>query len=230
MFGIRLPINFNAPYRATSITEFWRRWHVTLGRFLRDYLYFPLGGNRVAPARQFVNLFLVMLLGGLWHGAAWTFVIWGALHGLALAGHRLWVRLFGPPSDRYVWRGIAWAATFLFVVVTWVLFRAESLPAAGRVLGAMAGMSDASPAEPVEAWVWVGIGLGLLWVLIMPTSHDLMRYAMRHRLYVDYLKVPASRWWPVWRPSPGWVAVSALTFAAAFLGLSRITEFLYYQF
>jgi D-alanyl-lipoteichoic acid acyltransferase DltB (MBOAT superfamily) len=230
MFGIRLPINFNAPYRAASITEFWRRWHVTLGRFLRDYLYFPLGGNRVAPARQFVNLFLVMLLGGLWHGAAWTFVIWGALHGLALASHRLWVRLFGPPSVRYVWRCIAWAATFLFVVVTWVLFRADSLPAAGRVLGAMVGMSGASPAEPVEAWVWVGLGLGLLWVLIMPTSHDLMRYAMRHRLYVDYLKVPASRWWPVWRPSPGWVAVSALTFAAAFLGLSRITEFLYYQF
>ena len=111
MVGINLPINFNAPYRSTSITDFWRRWHITLGRFLRDYLYFPLGGSRASPPRQFANLLVVMLLCGLWHGAAWTFIVWGGLHGLALGVHRLWTRL-SPPSKPSgpSWSALAWVA------------------------------------------------------------------------------------------------------------------------
>jgi len=230
MFGIRLPLNFNAPYRATSITEFWRRWHITLGRFLRDYLYFPLGGNRVGPTRQFVNLFVVMLLGGLWHGAAWTFVLWGALHGLALAGHRLWVRLIGPAPGGAAWRCAAWAATFVFVVVTWVLFRADDLPTAGRMLAAMFGLSPSPAASAFDVIGWLGVAFGLVWVLIAPPTHELMRRVMRNPLYANYLREARLRWWPAWRPSFGWTVASALTFAAAFLGLSRVSEFIYYQF
>jgi D-alanyl-lipoteichoic acid acyltransferase DltB (MBOAT superfamily) len=90
LFGIRLPLNFYSPYKATSIIEFWKLWHITLSRFLRDYLYIPLGGNRKGPSRRMTNLLITMLLGGLWHGAGWTFVIWGALHGLYLILNHLW--------------------------------------------------------------------------------------------------------------------------------------------
>ena len=98
LFGVRLPLNFASPYKSTSIIEFWRRWHMTLSRFLRDYLYIPLGGNRRGPSRRYVNLFLTMLLGGLWHGAGWTFVAWGALHGAYLAVNHAWTALRGPAS------------------------------------------------------------------------------------------------------------------------------------
>src|SRR5258707_15298170 len=89
LFGIRLPPNFNSPYKAVNIIDFWRRWHMTLSRFLRDYLYVPLGGNRRGEARRYVNLLVTMVLGGLWHGAAWTFVLWGGLHGIFLALNHL---------------------------------------------------------------------------------------------------------------------------------------------
>jgi len=114
MFGFRLPFNFDAPYRAASIREFWRRWHMTLSRFLRDYLYIPLGGNRLGAARQAVNVVVTMLLGGLWHGASWTFVAWGGLHGLALAINGAWARR-GPSLPRIA----SWILTMLFVLVGW---------------------------------------------------------------------------------------------------------------
>ena len=97
LFGITLPVNFNSPYKATNIIEFWRRWHITLSRFLRDYLYIPLGGNRHGPLRRYANLLVTMLLGGFWHGAGWTFVVWGALHGCYLAINHVWraIRLRG---------------------------------------------------------------------------------------------------------------------------------------
>ena len=132
LFGITLPENFTAPYRATSIIEFWRRWHMTLSRFLRDYLYIPLGGSHGGRLRQAFNLVVTMVLGGLWHGAAWTFVVWGAWHGVALAGNHAWrqrgLRLPGP---------VAWVVTFLVVTTGWVFFRAESFAGAGHALRAM---------------------------------------------------------------------------------------------
>jgi alginate O-acetyltransferase complex protein AlgI len=150
MMGIRLPVNFRSPYKARNIIEFWRRWHVSLSTFLRDYLYIPLGGNRRGPLRRYVNLFLTMLLGGLWHGAAWTFVAWGALHGTYLIINHAFRRLAdldGPRSLRN-WKSLRWAArigsvalTFLAVVVAWVLFRAESFDAAGSILLGMTGMN-----------------------------------------------------------------------------------------
>jgi len=140
MFGINLPINFNAPYRSTSMIDFWRRWHITLSHFLRDYLYIPLGGNRRGRVRRYVNLLVTMLLGGLWHGAGWTFVIWGAIHGTALAANHLWRSV----SPRW-WRDmpsklgaiLGWLLTFSTAVLAWVYFRAHDVASANRLLTAM---------------------------------------------------------------------------------------------
>lgn len=132
LFNIWLPINFNSPYKALDIQDFWRRWHITLSRWLRDYLYIPLGGNRCSNTRVQVNLMATFLLGGLWHGASWMFVIWGALHGLALVAHRLW-----QGSGRRLPTVAAWLLTFGFINITWVFFRAETLDDALRVLRGM---------------------------------------------------------------------------------------------
>jgi len=143
MFGIFLPLNFFSPYRSGSIIEFWRRWHITLSRFLRDYLYIPLGGNRHGPARRQFNLFATMLLGGLWHGANWTFVLWGALHGAYLAINHAWrhaceVRCWTWPQTR-VARLAFVGLTFLAVLMAWVLFRAHSVEGAFLLYKAMLG-------------------------------------------------------------------------------------------
>jgi D-alanyl-lipoteichoic acid acyltransferase DltB (MBOAT superfamily) len=140
MFGIRFPMNFNSPYKAVNIIDFWRRWHITLSRFLRDYLYIPLGGNRKGPLRRHLNLFTTMLLGGLWHGAGWTFVIWGGLHGFYLIVNHLWRGVrerLGWERSTLAGRAAARALTFLCVVIAWVFFRAESYQSAVRILDAM---------------------------------------------------------------------------------------------
>jgi len=148
MLGFEFLKNFDAPYLAESITDFWRRWHISLSSVLRDYLYFPLGGNRLGPSRTYVNLAVVMLLGGLWHGAKWSFVVWGAYHGLLLACER-WR---GKESlYQALPHGFRIAATFLLVLFSWVLFRAENLTAAGRYLGAMFGLSPSTAASALLA-------------------------------------------------------------------------------
>lgn len=150
MIGVQLPMNFHAPYKARHIADFWRRWHMTLSRFLRDYLYIPLGGNRNGWARQQTNLMLTMLLGGLWHGAGWTYVIWGGLHGLYLMLFHGWRRgadrLLGTdrrPVLEALTAPLAWLATFLAVVVAWVFFRATDVHAAWSMLRGMAGLNGA---------------------------------------------------------------------------------------
>lgn len=136
MLGFVFPRNFDAPYRAASITEFWRRWHISLSTWLRDNLYIPLGGNRLGDLRTYANLMVVMLLGGLWHGASWNFVAWGGAHGVMLALERWWGR-----RSLYEWlpRHAQVAVTFLLLLVTWVLFRAADLPHALAYLGSMMG-------------------------------------------------------------------------------------------
>ncbi len=140
--GVQLPLNFNSPYKSTSIVEFWRRWHISLSTFLRDYLYVPLGGNRKGPARRYLNLFLTMLLGGLWHGAAWTFVIWGALHGAFLMVNHLWNAKVRRRTSGRLARLVGWAVTFLCVMIAWVVFRAESVRAAMAIYAGMFGLHD----------------------------------------------------------------------------------------
>ena len=152
LFGIRLPLNFDSPYRSPSIIEFWRRWHMTLSRFLRDYLYFPLGGGRGGAVLRYRNLMLVMLLGGLWHGAGWTFVAWGGLHGLYLLVNHGW-RASRAASSRApilpaaVARVLSIGVTFAAVVVAWVFFRAEDAGTAWRVLVAMSGANGVALPE-----------------------------------------------------------------------------------
>jgi len=134
MFNIILPINFNSPYKAKDIQDFWRRWHITLSRFLRDYVYIPLGGNRLGVLRNYTNLFTVFLIGGLWHGASWMFIIWGALHGIAIVLHRIWKDL-----GFKMWGWLGWLITFNFVNIAWIFFRAKEWDDAVKVLGGMIG-------------------------------------------------------------------------------------------
>src|SRR3954465_1201041 len=145
LFGIRLPFNFASPYKAVNIIDFWRRWHMTLSKFLRDYLYVPLGGNRQGRVRRYLNLFLTMLIGGLWHGAAWTFVIWGTLHGVFLIVNHGWralrTALGWTSAETAAGRWAARGLTFLCVTVSWVFFRAESVGDAMEMLRAMAGLN-----------------------------------------------------------------------------------------
>ena len=132
LFNIVLPVNFNSPYKAQNIQDFWRRWHMTLSRFLRDYIYIPLGGNRKGNLITYQNLMATFIIGGLWHGAAWTFVFWGFLHGFAISVHRLWTSL-----GLRLWSWLAWFITFNFINVTWVFFRAENWEDVNKVLKGM---------------------------------------------------------------------------------------------
>ncbi|EHF4952163.1 MBOAT family protein [Enterobacter hormaechei] len=132
LFNIWLPLNFNSPYKSLDIQDFWRRWHITLGRYLRDYVYIPLGGNRCSSTRIYFNLFATFVLGGLWHGASWMFIIWGAMHGGALVIHRWWKQR-GLEMPKI----LAWFVTFMFVNVAWVFFRAHSVDDAMRILTGM---------------------------------------------------------------------------------------------
>jgi len=146
LFNIKLPINFNSPYKALDIQDFWRRWHITLSRFLRDYVYIPLGGNRLGNFRTYVNLLSTFIIGGLWHGAGWTFVFWGFLHGMALSIHRLW-QSFNIKLPKV----IAWFITFNFVNIAWVFFRAKEWEDAIKVLKGMVGLSGIVIKEKLES-------------------------------------------------------------------------------
>lgn len=136
LFNIKLPINFNSPYRAKNIQDFWRRWHITLSRFLRDYIYIPLGGNRLGEFKTYRNLFLTFLIGGIWHGAAWTFIMWGILHGFAVCIQRLWQKL-----KIQIPAVISLFTTFMFVNITWVFFRSPSIHRAFEILKSMVGLN-----------------------------------------------------------------------------------------
>ena len=181
MFGIRLPLNFNSPYRSTSIIDFWRRWHMTLSRFLRDYLYVPLGGNRHGPTRRQVNLMLTMLLGGLWHGAAWTFVVWGGLHGAYLQVNHAWrvLRSRNPVLERALSayprlsNTLSWALTLLAVVVAWTVFRAESFSGFTHMLEGMFLGRQTIDAGVLDSQTAFYIVIGLLIAVFARNSQEL---------------------------------------------------------
>jgi len=168
MFNVRLPFNFNSPYRATNISDFWRRWHMSLSQFLRDYLYIALGGNRHGAVRRYANLMTTMVLGGLWHGASWSFVIWGFLHGLYLGVNHAFRALCGPAlctrlDQSRLFGVLAWLVTMLAVIMAWVLFRAETLAGAGRILHSM---TLATSGAQVHTLLWnagLSLAAGSLW-------------------------------------------------------------------
>jgi alginate O-acetyltransferase complex protein AlgI len=173
MFGFRLPQNFNSPYKAESITDFWRRWHISLSTWLRDYLYIPLGGNRRGGGRTYLNLLITMLLGGLWHGANWTFVLWGGYHGTLLALERM----VGKRSLLW-WAplGIRRGGTFLLVMLGWIIFRAGDLGAVGSMCrglagwnGMEAGFGGVLSRNPLP---YVLLGVTMLGAFLLPNTWD----------------------------------------------------------
>jgi D-alanyl-lipoteichoic acid acyltransferase DltB (MBOAT superfamily) len=242
LFGIRLPVNFRSPYKATSIIEFWRRWHITLSRFLRDYLYIPLGGNRLGEQRRYLNLLLTMLLGGLWHGAAWNFVIWGGLHGLYLCINHLWHRRRGQRAETSAAAKFAsWAVTFFAVVIAWVFFRAKTAGGAWQMLGSLFGFEAGSSAyvspgvvRVMDLPLLVGeqsllmIGAGavagaLAIALLLPNVPQLFRY--REYRHAPERGAPLS-----WKPNATWALFTACAFAISLFGMWQRLEFLYFQF
>ncbi len=261
LFGIRLPLNFDSPYKAHSIIDFWRRWHITLSHFLRDYLYIPLGGNRNGKTRQYLNLLITMLLGGLWHGAGWTFVFWGGLHGFYLVINHLYRGLrqkLGSdfnPDHSFLW-GMGWFVTFLAVVVSWVFFRADSFESAQVILGAMAGMNGISLPQFWETYLgflraWgvafsgfsVNVGLSQKYAVIgisallavawfTPNTQQWMgQYSPTLTQPQESSSFAQHLWRPwQWKPSPTWSAVLGCLTAISILGMTRVSEFLYFQF
>mgnify|MGYP003964264901 CR=1 FL=1 len=176
LFNIKLPINFNSPYKATDIQDFWRRWHITLSRFLKDYVYIPLGGNRKGEFRTYNNLLATFIIGGIWHGAGWTFVFWGFLHGMALVIHRAWSKL-----GFKLWTWLAWIITFNFINIAWVFFRAKEWDAAVKVIDGMFNFNNIVLSEKLaiklsillqygvsfdNISVIVNVGKALPWIVI----------------------------------------------------------------
>ena len=214
--GFHLPRNFNFPYIATNITDFWRRWHISLSTWLRDYLYISLGGNRGGEIKRQRNLMLTMLLGGLWHGASWNFVVWGGLHGTALVVHKqfaaLRARLIDHGIPLLLWGVAAWVITQFFVLLTWIPFRAQGFDGTLRVLSAFAG-GDVGSTRADIPYV----------MIIVP-------------LIIDTLVVGLSSKWRIGqrlpRLSPAWsvVVLAMVMVAGAMVMPLQITNFIYFQF
>jgi alginate O-acetyltransferase complex protein AlgI len=245
MLNVDLPLNFNSPYKAINISDFWRRWHMTLSRFLRDYLYIPLGGNRKGPVLRYANLLTTMLLGGLWHGAGWTFVIWGGLHGLYLVVHQLWQaareRFLGHDLTKpsFFSRLLSGLLTFVCVVVAWVFFRATNLDSATNVLKGMVGLNGLSiPTEwqslfgagasrSLDAFggmrqtVWIALLLAIVW--LVPNSQELIGRARSGKLAAVFAK---EHW--AWMSLGSFAVV--LFLLAAINGSRGSSEFIYFNF
>lgn len=237
LFGVRLPLNFDSPYKSDSIIEFWRRWHMTLSQFLRDYLYIPLGGNQRGPTRRYINLTLTMLLGGLWHGANWTFVIWGGLHGLYLCINHGWRALTNrreapdarPSTISPIMPWISRGVTFMAVVVAWVFFRASNTSVALGLLGSMCGLSHSGrpPSEVISSAgaLWICFCCAVVW--LAPNARE---FTTRFESGVVKERTESKIIQPRWTPHPAWAVVFAGVGLITILALSRASEFIYYQF
>lgn len=260
IFGIRLPLNFFSPYKSTSIIEFWRRWHITLSRFLRDYLYIALGGNRKGRVRRHVNLFVTMLLGGLWHGAGWPFVVWGALHGGYLMINHAWrhllQRFLGRIPEGKAYGGVCWLITFVAVVFSWVYFRSPTLETANRIALAMLGFSGFEIPAGIIArsgdlgstmtdWGIVAVHGGgavfvwnYLWVLAAGAAALLLPNVAQVFCRFDPVLYESPAAFREIRCVDGprydyhlrWAVGVAVAAVASLLTLQQVSEFLYFQF
>jgi D-alanyl-lipoteichoic acid acyltransferase DltB (MBOAT superfamily) len=204
LFNIKLPINFNSPYKATSIQDFWRRWHMTLSRFLRDYIYIPLGGNRHGGVRTSLNLMATFIIGGIWHGAGWTYVFWGFLHGVALVINHIWKSL-GLKLPMLV----AWFLTFNFVNIAWVFFRAPTWDDAVNVFTTMFDFSGFDLNDIYDSSVYWQVMIGIIMVLVLKNSNE---------------------WAKIQKATLKYQLFTTLLLAVGILYLSKVSEFIYFQF
>ena len=254
LFNIKLPMNFFSPYKAISIGDFWQRWHISLSRFLRDYLYIPLGGSRQGEVRRYLNLIMTMLLGGFWHGANWTFLLWGCLHGTYLCidhGWQQFLRQRGwkAPSSRLS-QFAARALTFLAVVISWVLFRAETLDGAGNILRGMAGLEGLILPETYVTKVGLlsrfGVEFGkvdnfggingsvvilgvLTAVFLLPNIYEFMKGEPVVLDVYHHLEGKSRPWWG-WKPTTFYAVLATILFFVGVGFSSEHSEFLYFQF
>ncbi|MCT7966027.1 MBOAT family protein [Laspinema sp. D1] len=230
MFNFRLPINFDSPYKSTSIVDFWRRWHITLSFFLRDYLYIALGGSRRGQVRRYFNLLLTMLLGGLWHGAGWTYILWGWLHGTFLVINHGWRRLgLKMPV------AIAWVITFLAVVLSWVVFRAENITQAGQIIQAAVGLKGiilTPDFQPLLGWLPQSV-VQFREVAQLPAlppnyrqSFVILAVVLMGAVLLPNTQQMVERF----KPTTAWAVGLSAVAIACLLSLNRISEFLYFQF
>lgn len=228
MFNIRLPVNFDSPYKSLSIIDFWRRWHITLSTFLKFYLYIPLGGNRKGPRKRMRNLFVTMLLGGLWHGAGWTYVLWGALHGAYLMINHGWRKLNVKMPE-----SLAWLITFSSVVLAWVFFRAESFHAAFALLKSMIGLNGIMlPSKLYESIPFVHS-----FALFTPGDFEVLLADRKRLILIPILllvciRLPNTRelMASFFEPNLKWACVVGLVLLICFMNFMKVTEFLYFQF
>lgn len=216
LLGFRLPLNFRSPYQSASVTEFWRRWHISLSSWLKDYLYISLGGNRKGAVRTYVNLFLVMFLGGLWHGAAWKFAVWGMLHGLLLAIERLFGRMIRLPKSN-IRRFLGWLFTFHFVLFAWIFFRASDYDKAMQLIQKIGGLFS-------ENYVLEDIVYTYRYVfalLIIAFATHLMPNSALFALYTIYKRIP------LWIKA---VLLGLLIWLVYLTASSDVQPFIYFQF
>jgi alginate O-acetyltransferase complex protein AlgI len=246
LFGFTLPVNFLSPYKSSSIIEFWRRWHITLSLFLRDYLYIPLGGSRKGSLRRNANLMTTMLLGGLWHGAGWTFIAWGGVHGALLVANHIWrgarERLRITKMSR-VGTALCWALTFLAVATTWVLFRADTFSAAASIIKAMYGLDGQSVFDPftayyreqrevVQALDWsrssaLWLSLVALVAFVAPNVYEMFEQEIPALMHGIKLQRPSFLYW---YPSWLWAGALPVLFVLSILRLQELSPFIYFQF
>lgn len=233
MLGIDFPINFASPYKAASISDFWRRWHISLSRFLRDYLYIPLGGSRVSARRRKANLFLTMLIGGAWHGAGWTFIVWGALHGIYLLINDTWRGSGAAQQLRAYrfWKYAAWSITIFFVIVAWVPFRAQNMEVACEVWLSMIGLDDGVASTVAD---WKPTVLILLFggaAVLLPNIYEFLSYTRTGLASKGYpaTEISAGRR-PAWLFTQAHGIALGVAFTVLALKLSDVSEFIYFQF
>ena len=258
MFGVTLPLNFHSPYKSVNIIEFWRRWHMTLSRFLRDYLYFPLGGNRKGNYHRYQNLMITMLLGGLWHGAGWTYVLWGGLHGLYMVINHGWQGLrksLGQNPQEPLSRPmhvISVLITFLVVVAAWVVFRAENIKTATGILKGMAGINGfVIPDAWLNKWgifgQWLiahgyatpaysyplimGGAVNWIWIslLIVWSAPNTQQIMAAYKPALEIHDGSKAKRL-LWQPSYAWLLAGVLFSAFAILSITELSEFIYFQF
>ncbi|WP_243438916.1 MBOAT family O-acyltransferase [Fundidesulfovibrio soli] len=244
MVGIKLPVNFHSPYKARSAVDFWQRWHRTLSRFIRDYLYIPLGGSRKGAVRKYVNLAVSMFLAGVWHGAGWTFIVWGLMHAAYLMVNHLWRDLkkllgFGPRAGggqgNLVTNALSCLLTFLAVNFAWVMFRADTLQSGTTVMRSMLDFGkwrDYAALNAMDIREMAALGLLLAAVFILPnTQQVLRRYSPGIGLYRGERHFLLRGL--VWKPTLGWALVVAVLLTASVLTVFtsfKSLEFLYFQF